>query len=195
MLHCWVMKKRMYYACLAAVVIAMTFGLAFGLVSGNPAVPAVIMIAGLAVVYACHRRVTDVMDDDLSETISGKAALGAMEITIVVAAIVFAGAMTFVFNGGYGGGFHTYENGSVRVSFSQFDTVTLGQFVYRDTYLIADPSDMTADDFWGLDRIFSKGHQVKDFPFAFGAAMGVVVVLLVGLYGALSLYYIRKYEE
>jgi uncharacterized membrane protein len=189
------MKKRMYYACLAAVIAAMCLGLMFGLVLGNPAVPAAIMIAGLIVVYFCHRRVTEVTSDDLSETISGKAALRALEITIVVAAILFAGTMTFVFNGGYGGGFHTYENGSVRISFTQFDTITLGQSIYRDTYLIADPSDMTADDFWGLDRIFSKGHQVKDFPFAFGAAMGVVVILLVGLYGAFSLYYSRKYEE
>ncbi|HOX35155.1 MAG TPA: DUF2178 domain-containing protein [Methanoregulaceae archaeon] len=187
------MKKQTYFICLGIIIAAIALGLYLGLVSGNPVIPAAITIAGIVIAGICHHHVTEVMDDDLVSTISGKAALAALEITIVIAAVLFAGAMTFVFNGGFGGGFHTYDNGSVRISFTQFDTITHGQFVYRDTYLIADPANMDADDFWGLDRIFSKGHQVKDFPLAFGAAMGVVVVLLVSLYGAFSIYYSRKY--
>lgn len=188
------MKKRTYFICLGIVIAVMILGLYVGLVSGNPAVPAAITILGLVIAWSCHRRVSDVMDDDLSATISGKAALAALEITIIVAAILFAGAMTFTFNGGYGGGVHTYENGSIRISFMQFDTITRGQSLAYDTYLIGDPAHMTTDDFWGLDRLFARGHQVKDFPFAFGVAMGTVVVLLVGLYAAFSIYYIRKYE-
>lgn len=194
MLHCCPMKKQVYFACLAVVIGMMILALGFGLMSANPLVPAIIMIAGIIVVYLCHTRVTDVMDDDLSSAISGKSALAALEITIIVAAILFAGAMTFYFNGGYGGGIHTYDNGSVRVSFMQFNTILPGQAEYRDAYLVADPTDMTTEDFWGLDRIFANGHKQKDFPLAFGAAMGVIVVLLVGLYAAFSIYYRRKYE-
>jgi len=188
------MKKSTYFICLAAVIAAMIFALGYGLVSGNPVVAAAVTVLGLVIVWSCHRRVTEVMDDDLSQTISGRAALAALEITIIVAAILFAGAMTFTFNGGYGGGFHTYDNGSVRVSFMQFDTMTAGRSISEDSYLITDPAHMTVGDFWGIDRIFAKGHEVKDFPFAFGIAMGFIVVLLVGLYAAFSMYYIRKYE-
>jgi uncharacterized membrane protein len=189
------MKKQVYFACLAGIIGIMILGLGFGLVSANPVIPALIIITGIIAVYACHRRVTDVMNDDLTSAISGKAALAALQITIIVAAILFAGAMTFYFNGGYGGGFHTYNNGSVQVWFMQFDTIIPGQNAYKDTYYIQDPISMTTEDYWGLDRLFAKGHQQKDFPLAFGTAMGGVVVLLVSLYAAFSIYYNRKYEE
>jgi len=51
------------------------------------------------------------------------------------------------------------------------------------------------DDIIALDRMSARSHEVRDFPLAFGVALGSVVVFLVGLYAAFSYYYTKKYEE
>nr|WP_319375044.1 DUF2178 domain-containing protein [uncultured Methanoregula sp.] len=192
MLHCEIMRKNTYSVLVAGVVAVMIFAVGFAISTGNPLVPAVLILAGIGVVYVGKQRVTDVMRDDLSDTIYGKAALNALLVTIIIAALIFAGTMTFYFNSGYGGGFHTYANGSVRVGFVQDDPVP-GHEMYKDYYLIADPSDPTGTDFWGLDRLFGNGHRVREFPLAFGAGMGFTVILLGGLYAAFTFYYNKKY--
>lgn len=188
------MRKNTYYALLAGVIAVMVFVIGYAMTTGNPLIPAILIIAGIGIVYLGKQRVSDVMQDDLSDAIEGKAASGALLVTIVLATIIFAGTMTFYFNSGYGGGFHTFANGSVSVSFMH-DAMIPGQPVYHDTYLIADPANPTGTDFWGLDMLFKNGHQAREFPCIFGIGMGITAVLLACLYAAFSYYYTRKYEE
>ncbi len=187
------MRKNTYYALVACVIAAMVFAVGLAMTTGNPLIPAILIIAGIGIVYLGKQRVVDVMQDDLSDTIYGKAASGALLVTIVLATIIFAGTMTFYFNSGYGGGFHTFANGSVSVTFMHDATIP-GQAVYHDTYLIVDPANPTGTDFWGLDMLFKNGHQALEFPCIFGIGMGFTVVLLAVLYAAFSYYYTRKYE-
>ncbi len=186
------MKKNTYYVLLACIIAAMVFAIGFAMTSGNLVVVAVIIIAGIGIIWYGNRKVTDVMSDDLSDTIYGKAALNALVFTIVTAAIIFALTMTFSFNSGYGGGFHTYQNGSISVGFTHFGT-TPDQVLYQEDYLIADPANPTGNDFWGLDQLFKNGHRVREFPLIFGIGMGCTVLLLTALYAAFTVYYNRKF--
>ena len=193
MLHCEIMKKQTYYGCLAVILVAMVVALGFGMTMGNLFVPVIIVVCAVGAIWLCHRRVTDVMTDDLSVTISGKAALKALEVTVIVAAIVFAIATGFYFNGSRGIGMHGFDNGSVLIHANQ--VYSGGQIVYDKYYFIADPANISMDDVLSLNQMFTNSNRVREFPLAFGVALGSVVVLLVGLYAAFSYYYTKKYED
>lgn len=186
------MRKVTYFALIAIIIAAMIILLGFAMTSGNPAAAAGIILAGIGIIWYANRKVTEVMGDDLSDAIYGKAALNALAGTIILAAIIFAVTMTFSFNSGYGGGFHTYQNGSISVGFTHFGT-TPDQVLYREDYLIADPAHPSGEDFWGLDLLFKDGHRVREFPLIFGIGMGCTVFLLTALYAAYILYYNRKF--
>jgi len=193
MLHCEIMKKQTYHGCLAVILVAMVVALGFGMTMGNLFVPVIIVVCAVGAIWLCHRRVTDVMTDDLSVTISGKAALKALEVTVIVAAIVFAIATGFYFNGSRGIGMHGFDNGSVLIHANQ--VYSGGQIVYDKYYFIADPANISMDDVLSLNQMFTNSNRVREFPLAFGVALGSVVVLLVGLYAAFSYYYTKKYED
>jgi uncharacterized membrane protein len=193
MLHCEIMKKQTYYGCLAVILVAMVVALGFGMTLGNLFVPVIIVVCAVGAIWLCHRRVTDVMTDDLSVTISGKAALKALEVTVIIAAIVFAITTGFYFNGSRGIGMHGFDNGSVLIHANQ--VYSGGQIVYDKYYFIADPANISMDDVLSLNQMFTNSNRVREFPLAFGVALGSVVVLLVGLYAAFSYYYTKKYED
>ncbi len=187
------MKKRTYYGCLAIIFVITVLALGFGLTTENLFVPVITITCAVGAIYLCHRRVTDVMTDDLTSAISGKAALKALEVTAIIAAIGFAVGMGFFFSGGWGNGMHGYDNGSVIVGVSQL--FPAGHIIYDESYFIADPANLTIDDVVALDRMSANAHRIRDFPLAFGVALGSVVVFLAGLYAAFSYYYTRNYEE
>nr|WP_320162584.1 DUF2178 domain-containing protein [uncultured Methanoregula sp.] len=193
MLHCEIMKKQTYYGCLALILAVMVLALGFGMTTGNLLVPVIIIACAVGAIWLCHRRVTDVMTDDLESAISGKAALKALEVTVIVAAIVFAITTGFYFNGSRGIGMHGFENGSVLIHANQ--VYSGGQIVYDKYYFIADPGNLSMDDVLSLNQLFTNSHRVREFPLAFGVALGCMVVFLVGLYAAFSYYYTKKYEE
>ena len=192
MLHCEIMNKKTYYLCLAVILVAMVVGLGFGITLGNLVIPVIVVACAVGAIWLCHTRVTEVMTDDLDSTISGKAALRALEVTVIIAAIGFAVGMGFFFSGGWGNGTHGFPNGSLRVHVSQISAEH--QMIYDESYLIADPSNLTMDDIIALDRMSANAHRVRDFPLAFGVGLGSVVVLLVGFYAAFSYYYTKRYE-
>jgi uncharacterized membrane protein len=187
------MRKQTYYACLALILLAMMVGLGFGFTMGNLFIPVIVIAVAVGAIWLCHRRVTDVMTDDLASTISGRAALKALEVTVIIAAIVFAITTGFYFNGSRGIGMHGFENGSVLVHANQ--VYSGGQIAYDKSYLIADPANLSMADVLSLNQIFTESNHVREFPLAFGLALGSAVVFLVGLYAAFSYYYTRKYEE
>lgn len=187
------MRKETYYRYLTAIIVAMVLALGIGLPSGNPLVPVIIIAYAVGAIWVCHHRVTDVMTDDLDSAISGRAALMAFEVTILLAAIGFSIAIGFYFTGSQGIGMHSFDNGSVRIHAAQ--PYPGGQMIYDNYYLIADPANLSMDDVLALNQMFTDSQRVRDLPFAFGIAPGSIVILLVGLYGAFSFYYIRKYEE
>jgi uncharacterized membrane protein len=193
MLHCEIMRKRTYYGCLAGILIAMMAGLGFGIATGNLFAPIIVVAGAVVAIWLCHRRVTDVMTDDLAVTISGRAALKALEVTVIIAAIVFAITTGCYFNGSRGIGMHGFENESVLVHANQ--VYSGGQVVYDKSYFIADPANLSMDDVLSLNQMFTESNHVREFPLAFGVALGSVVVFLVGLYATFSYYYTRKYEE
>jgi uncharacterized membrane protein len=193
MLHCETMRERTFYAAVGCVIAAEILLVGLAMTSGNPLIPALVILAGIAVVWFAKQRVTDVMSDDLSDTIYGKAALNALIVTIIIAAILYAMTMTWYFNSGYGGSFQPLANGSISISFAVQGPFDQG-FSWGH-YLIPAPADQTGTEFWGLDMLFKNGHWVRDFPLAFGMGMGFTVLLLGGLYAVFSYYYTRKYEE
>jgi len=193
MLHCEIMKKQTYFTCLAIILVALVVGLGFGVTMGNLLIPVIVIAGAVGAIWLCHQRVTDVMTDDLESAISGKAALKALEITVIIAAVGFAAGMGFFFSGGWGNGMHGFNNGSIMVGASQF--YPSGHMIYDESYFIADPANLSLNDVVALDRMAANSHRVRDFPLAFGVGLGSVVVLLVGLYAAFSYYYTRKYEE
>jgi len=68
------MKKRTYYGCLSIILVITVLALGFGLTTGNLFIPVITIACAVGAIYLCHRRVTDIMTDDLSSVISGKAA-------------------------------------------------------------------------------------------------------------------------
>ena len=122
MLHCEIMKKKTYYACLALILVALVVGLGFGVTMGNLLIPVIVIACAVGAIWVCHRRVTDVMTDVLESAISGKAALKALEVTVIIAAIGFAVGVGFFFSGGWGNGMHGFNNGSVLVHVSQISS-------------------------------------------------------------------------
>ena len=193
MLHCEIMKKQTYYVCLAIILAALVLALAVGMNAGNMFVLVLIVACAVGAIWFCHRRVSDVMTDDLESSISGKAALKALEVTVIVAAIVFAITTGFYFNGSRGIGMQGFENGSVLVHANQ--VYSDGQIVYDKSYFIADPANLSMNDVLSLNQMFTNSHSVREFPLAFGIALGAIVIFLVGLYAAFSYYYTKKYEE
>jgi hypothetical protein len=175
------------------ILAGMTLGLGLGLSFGNLAVPVVVVACAVGAIWFCHARVTEVMTDDMESDISGKAALRALEVTVIVAAVGFAIGMGFFFSGGWGNGMHGFNNGSVLVSVSQH--APQYQLLFHETYLISDPANLTMDDILALDRMSADARQARVIPLAFGVGLGFVVVLLVGLYAAFSYYYTKSYEE
>lgn len=197
------MKQRTYLICIALVAAGLIFALLLGLVLANMIIP--VVVTGIAILALCRRRVTEVTEDELSTILHGKAALGALEITTLVAAIGFAVLMSFSSGGGSGWGLATYDNGSIKVhygvlsvsptlSVSPLDLSYESYPLYEGSYLIPDPANLTFDDLYALDDLFAEGHRIRDTTRAFGAALGAVTVLLAGLYGAFLWYYTRKYE-
>ncbi|HOI62456.1 MAG: DUF2178 domain-containing protein [Methanoculleus sp.] len=198
------MKQRTYRICIALVAIALAFALLLGLAFANVIIPVIAVVVGIAILALCRRRVTEVTEDELSTILHGKAALGALEITILVAAIGFAALMSFSSGGGSGWGLATYDNGSTKVyygvlsispilSVSPLDLNYESYSLYEGSYLIPDPANLTFDDVVALDAMFAEGHRIRDTARAFGAALGMVTVLLAVLYGAFLWYYNRKY--
>lgn len=187
------MKHRTYLICIALVAIGLVFALGFGLTTANMIVPVVAVIAGIAILALCRRSVTEVTEDELSTILHGKAALSALEVTILIAAIGFAVLMVFSFNGGTGSTLHTYDNGSIRVSYAVLSAPPDSKPLYENTYLIPDAANLTGDDLLAFDEMFAEGHRIRDTTRAFGAALGAVTVLLTALYGAFLWYYNRKY--
>ncbi|KUG19554.1 hypothetical protein ASZ90_010734 [hydrocarbon metagenome] len=186
------MKKQTYLICVALIATGIMLALWVGLTSANMLVPIVAVAGGIGILYLCHRSVTEVTEDELSATISGKAALSVLEVAIICAAIGFAILMVFSFNGGMGTSMHKYENGSIRLSYIVFPASGT-EFMYMDSYLIPDPANLTGDDLLCIGDVFARGHRIRDYTLAFGAALGAVAVLLAALYGAFLGYYNRKY--
>ncbi|NMA09471.1 MAG: DUF2178 domain-containing protein, partial [Methanomicrobiales archaeon] len=91
------MEQRTYLICIVLVAIGLSFALLIGLALANMAIPVVAVVAGIAILALCRRGVTEVTEDELSTILHGKAALSALEVTIVVAAIGFAVLMIFSF--------------------------------------------------------------------------------------------------
>ena len=185
------MKIQTYFLCLICIVMAVAVLVIFGFRSGNPLVPAIVILGGIAAVYFCHRRVTDVVTDDLLEMINGKAAVKTLEFVIIILVIIFIGTTTFYWCGGWGYGTHVYDNGSTLVSFIQY--YPAGNMIYYDDYSLVDPPALTIDDLAGLEELFVEGHKIKDYPYIVGAALAFAAVMLAAVFAAFSLYYSRKY--
>ena len=181
------MKHRTYLICIALVAIGLSFALLIGLALANMTVPVVAVVVGIGILALCRRRVTEVTEDELSTILHGKAALSAFEVTILVAAIGFAVLMTFSFGEGSSMGLQTYDNGSIQISYG------ISDYHYENSCFIPDPAHLTFDDLRAIETMFAGGHRIRDTARAFGAALGVVTVLLAGLYGAFLWYYNRKY--
>ncbi|ADN35274.1 Protein of unknown function DUF2178, transmembrane [Methanolacinia petrolearia DSM 11571] len=185
------MKIQTYFLCLICIAIAVAVLVILGFRSANPLVPAIVILAGIAAVYFCRRRVTDVVTDDLSEMINGKAAVKTLEVVIIALVIIFLGTTTYFSYGGHGSGTHVGDDGSTVVSFMQF--YPPGNVIYIDNYSLEDPPGLTGNDLLGLERLFVEGHKVRDFPYVAGAALGFAAVVLAAVFAAFSLYYSRKY--
>lgn len=191
-LHCGIMNKKTYYGCLAGILVAMIVALGFGMTLGNPALLVIIVISAVGAIWLCHSRVTDVMTDDLNSSISGKAALHALEVTIIVAAIGFAVGMGFYFNSGWGVGMHQFDDGSLKISYSEF--YPHGNQLYRDSVIISNPAYPDIEEITALEKMTGDAHRVREMPFGFAAGMGFIVMLLVTMFAAFSYYYKGKYE-
>lgn len=187
------MKKRTYLLCIALISAGLIVALGVGLASANLIMPIIAIVGGIVIIALCHHRLAEVTEDELSDRISGKAALCALEITIVLAAIGFAVLMVFSFSGGLCSGLHTYDNGSIRIHYGVLTAPPDPEFIYDSAYIIDDPANLNGDDLLAIDEMFAKGHRIHDSTLAFGAALGVVAVVLGLLYAAFLSYYNRKY--
>lgn len=185
------MKIKEYYLCLLCIIIGLVIVLFFGIASGNPVVPAIVILAGIALVWLCRRKVTDVLSDDLSDMINGRAAMKTIEVAIIIFVIIFVGATTYYWCGGYGSGIRVSEDGSTVILFMQF--YPSGNILYKDNYSLIDPPAITIDDLLGIEELIVEGHKIRDYPYIIGAALGFAAVMLALVFSAFSLYYGRKY--
>lgn len=186
------MNLQTYTLLLGVVTIGTLFGVLAGISSGNVFAPGIALSLGIVLAALLHRRVSAVMDDELLERISGKAAIRVLEVIIIAGAIIGCGAFTFYWNGGNGTGMAVSGNGSISVTAAEF--FPHGTIISNQKYVIADPSHITMNDLVALDTLFTGSHRVRDYPYVAGMASGVVVILIALLYAAFLLYYHSRYE-
>ena len=186
------MNIRTYTLLLAVVITGTLVAVLAGISSGNIFAPGIALCLGIVLAALLHRCVSAVMDDELMERISGKAAIRVLEVMIIAGAIIGCGAFTFYWNGGNGTGMHVNNNGSVRVSSAEF--FPHGTIISDTEYVITDPSHITINDLVSLDTLFSGSHRIRDYPYVAGMSSAVVVILMALLYAAFLLYYHSRYE-
>lgn len=186
------MNIRTYILLLAVVITGTLLAVMVGISSGNVFAPGIALGLGIVLAALLHRRVAVVINDELMERISGKAAIRVLEVMIIAGAVIGCGAFTFYWNGGNGTGMHVSGNGSVSVSAAEF--FPHGTIISHQEYVIADPSHITMNDLIALDTLFSGSHRIRDYPYVAGMASGVVVILMTLLYAAFLLYYHSRYE-
>ncbi len=186
------LTRKTYLLFLPVICIALIPALGIGLTSGNPVFMGIIILLTVLLVWLFHHQVGEVMQDDLSDCINGKAAVRTLEIMIIIAAILFAGSMTYYFNSGWGSGMSSGDDGSVSFSYASY--FPHGTLIYRDQVEISNIGNMTGEDLYALERLFGDGYRFRDAPFVFGLAFGCVVVLLAGFYLAFSYYYDKRFE-
>jgi uncharacterized membrane protein len=184
------MKIQTYFLCLLCIIIGVVMGLGLGLTTGNPVISVLVVLCGIIATYLCHKRVTDVTSDDLSDMINGKAALKTLEVVIILLVIVFVGTTTFYWSGGYGTGMGGSRTGTTVVDFTQYSPGV--NVIYTDSYSF-NPSQMTLDDLLALEKMYVDGHKFRDNPYIIGASLGFAAIMLAFVFAAFSLYYNRKY--
>ncbi|NLV26179.1 MAG: DUF2178 domain-containing protein [Methanomicrobiales archaeon] len=186
-------NRMTYYLCLAGICLSIILGLGLGIAMGNLLIITFVVIFAIIGAFVFHRRINEVMTDDLSEAISGKAAIRTLEIIIVLGAILFATTFMFYFgNSGLGSGIGIYDNGSARIGFMVF--YPHGNPVYDDNVFIQDMNYISGDELFSLERLFGLGYRVRDGPMFMGLAFGIMTILIAGLFVAFSFYYYKKME-
>lgn len=186
------LTRQTYLLILPVICIVLILALGFGLIEGNPVLIGVIILLAVFMAWLVHRQVGEVMQDGLSDCISGKAAVRTLEITIIIAAILFASSMTYYFNSGWGSAMSSDDDGSA--SFLYINSFPHGKSIYEQRVIIADIGNMTGTDLYAIERLFGEGYRFRDAPFIFGLAFGCVTVLLAGFYLAFSYYYDQRFE-
>ncbi|MGV8110339.1 DUF2178 domain-containing protein [Methanospirillum sp.] len=187
-------SKMTYYLCLAGICLGIILGLGLGIAVGSLLIIALVVIIAIIVAFVFHRRINEVMTDDLSKAISGKAAIRTLEILTVLGAILFACTMMLYWGngGGLGSGIHTFDNGSATVHF----TVWYPGFhpMYDERLFIQDMDNISGDELFSLERLFGLGYRVRDGPMFMGLAFGIMTILNAGLFTAFSYYYNKKMD-
>ncbi|NLV26182.1 MAG: DUF2178 domain-containing protein [Methanomicrobiales archaeon] len=187
-------NRMTYYLCLAGICLGIILGLGLGIAMGSLLVITLVVIIAMIGAYVFHRRINEVMTDDLSEAISGKAAIRTLEILTVLGAILFASTMMLYWGtgGGLGSGIHTFDNGSATIHFS----VWYPDFhpVYDERVFIQEMNNISGDELFSLERLFGLGYRVRDGPMFMGLAFGIMTILTAGLFAAFSYYYNKKMD-
>lgn len=187
-------NKLTYYLCLAGICLGIILGLGLGIAMGSLLVITLVVVIAIIMAYVFYRRINEVMTDDLSETISGKAAIRTLEILTVLGAIIFAITMMLYWGtgGGLGSGIGSLDNGSAIIHFM----VWYPNFnpLYDEHVFIQDMNNISGDELFSLERLFGLGYRVRDGPMFMGLAFGIMTILIAGLFAAFSFYYNKKME-
>lgn len=187
-------NKMTYYLCLLGICLGIILGLGLGLAMGNMLIIIFVVIIAIIATYAFYRRINEVMTDDLSVIISGKAAIRTLEIITVLGAILFASTMMLYWGtgGGLGTGIGTENNGSATIHFM----VWYPNFnpIYDEHVFIQNMNNISGDELFSLERLFGLGYRVRDGPMFMGLAFGIITILITGLFVAFSFYYNKKME-
>lgn len=187
-------NRMTYHLCLVGICLGIILGLGLGITMGSPLVIGLVVIIGIIGTITLYRRINEVMSDDLSVTISGKAAIRTLEIITVLAAILFAITMMLYWGngGGLGSGIHTYDNGSARVHFMAYYP-NLNP-LYEEHVFIQNMDNISGDELFSLERLFGLGYRVRDGPMFMGLAFGIMTILITGIFTAFSYYYAKRME-
>ncbi|MDK2975406.1 MAG: hypothetical protein PWP08_1777 [Methanofollis sp.] len=184
------MKPNTYWIVLLLTAVAVGIVVGMAIFSGNVGLAIAAMAAGVAFTFIGRRFLDRVVEDERSVQISGQASMRTLEIAIV-AGLVLATALLATAGSGPGLMSNQYANGTVDLSF--FQTNSDGGIAVLDSHRVNLSGKQTLDDFFAFHRFISGGEEPAAYAGLIGYETMWAVFLMIGLYGALYLYYSRKY--
>jgi uncharacterized membrane protein len=188
------MKRITYLFCALIIACATAALTAVSIVFGNFFVPLIAIPAGVLVIWVCRRNVSEVFEDELSQRISGKAAMRTLEAMFIIGAIVGTVLLSVLGNGPSYGGQIIDNNGTVSEKITMYrhggepiPENAIKSLTIRDRNAMTEEEARAYCSFWRDDLWFYNFSGHASFVILTG------VVVMVTCFSAFYLYYRKKY--
>lgn len=190
--------KRLTYLFCALVIASITAAITgAAMVLGYIYVPLVAIPVGIILVLVCRKNVTEVIEDERIQRISGKAALRTLEILFILGAIAGSVLWSFI---GIGNSPAFVGQQSIDDSGMISETITMykpgSEYTPQNaikTISIRNKNAMNESEATAYCSFWRDDLWLYDFSGHAGFIIGICITALITCFGAFYLYYSRKY--